>query len=232
MVYANIKSPVFKGFNTILSLLIVKAILFKTIEKEISNQEWYIANKAYRAQLVTYTFSKLVYEVQKNSNSELDYKYIWDKQTIPDYLIEEIQKIAKLSFDVFYDENRQYTNIGEYCKRKECWEILKNKAYTLSAETLDSLVTKDEKKQEELIAKKEQKLNNTIMAEVQIFNLGATYWSDLLEKGISQGLLNGKDQDLLTCAIKYCNGLMTISPAQANYIWNVREQLSDAGISV
>lgn len=212
--------------------LIAKAILFKAIEKEISSQEWYIANKAYRAQLVTYTFSKLVYEVQKNNNSELDYKYIWDKQMIPDYLIEEIQKIAKIAFDVFYDENRQYTNIGEYCKRKDCWEVLKNKAYTLSTETLASLITKEEKKQEEMIAKKEQKLNNTIMAEVQIFNLGTAYWTDLLEKGSRQGLLNEKDKNLLNFTIEYCNGLMTISPAQANYIWNIREQLSNSGIAV
>jgi hypothetical protein len=210
--------------------LIAKAILFKTIERVISNQEWYIANKAYRAQLVTYTFSKLVYEVQKNSDSELDYKYIWDKQIIPDYLIDEIQKISKLAFDVLYDENRQYANISEYCKRKECWEVLKNKAYTLSEETIESLITKEEKKQEEIIAKKEQKLNNTIMAEVQIFNLGSNYWTELLEKGSNQGFLNGKDIDLLNCAIKYCNGLITISPAQANYIWNVKEQLEKNSI--
>ena len=68
------------------------------------------------------------------------------------------------------------------------------------------------------------------MAEVQIFNLGSQYWTELLEKGIGQGLLNGKDQDLLSCAIKYCNGLMTISPAQANYIWNVKEQLEQSGV--
>ena len=44
--------------------LISKAILFKTIEKVISDQDWYIENKAYRAQLVTYSFSKLIYEVK------------------------------------------------------------------------------------------------------------------------------------------------------------------------
>lgn len=212
--------------------LIAKAILFKTIEKEISNQDWYIQNKAYRAQLVPYTFSKLVYEAQKNNNCELNYKSIWDKQVVPDYLIEEIDKTAKLAFDVFYDDNRQYSNIGEYCKRKECWEVLKAKPYTLSDDTIDSLITREEKKQETIIAKKEQKLSSSVMVEIQIFNLGSEYWQTLIDKGVDQKLLNDKDIDLLNCAIKYCNGLMAISRAQGDYIWKVREKLSENGVAV
>ncbi len=76
--------------------LISKAILFKTIEKTISVQDWYMENKAYRAQLVAYTFSKIIYEVKKNGNMELDFKAIWDKQSVPDYLIDEIVNISKI----------------------------------------------------------------------------------------------------------------------------------------
>lgn len=212
--------------------LIAKAILFKTIEKEISKQDWYIQNKAYRAQLVAYTFSKLVYEVQKNNNSELNYKAIWDKQFVCDYLVEEIGKISKLAFDVLYDVNRQYSNIGEYCKRKECWEILKAKPYTLSEETIESLITKEEKKQENIIAKKEQKLNTSVMVEIQIFNLGSDYWKNVLNKGIEQNILTTKDVDLLNCAIKYCEGLIRISPAQGDYIWKIKEKISENGIVI
>lgn len=212
--------------------LIAKAILFKTIEKEISKQDWYIQNKAYRAQLVAYTFSKLVYEAQKNNNSELNYKAIWDKQFVCDYLVEEIGKISKLAFDVLYDVNRQYSNIGEYCKRKECWEILKAKPYTLSEETIESLITKEEKKQENIIAKKEQKLNDSVMVEIQIFNLGSDYWKNVLNKGIEQNILTTKDVDLLNCAIKYCEGLIRISPAQGDYIWKIKEKISENGIVI
>lgn len=212
--------------------LIAKAILFKTIEKEISKQDWYIQNKAYRAQLVAYTFSKLVYEAQKNNNSELNNKAIWDKQFVCDYLVEEIGKISKLAFDVLYDVNRQYSNIGEYCKRKECWEILKAKPYTLSEETIESLITKEEKKQENIIAKKEQKLNTSVMVEIQIFNLGSDYWKNVLNKGIEQNILNTKDVDLLNCAIKYCEGLIRISPAQGDYIWKIKEKISENGIVI
>lgn len=211
--------------------LISKAILFKSIEKIISVQDWYAENKAYRAQLVTYTFAKLVYEAQKNNMSELNYKYIWDKQMVPEYLVKEIEKISKLAYDVFYDPNKKYANIGEYCKRQDCWDELKNKAYTLSEETFDSLVSKEDKKIEQISAKKEQKFNNTVMNELQIFQLGSAYWNELKTRGIEQGVINGKDVDLLDYAISYCNGLnMNISPAQANYILNVKDKLEQHGI--
>lgn len=211
--------------------LISKAILFKTIEKTISIQNWYVENKAYRAQLVTYTFSKLVYEAQKNNMSELDYKSIWDKQSVPDFLVSEIEKISKLAYDVFYDPNKKYANIGEYCKRQDCWETLKNKQYSLSDETKESLVSKEDKKIEQISAKKEQKLNNSIMLEVQIFQLGSKYWIEMKNKGLEQKVINEKDADLLDFAIKYCNGLtMNISQAQSNYIWSVKEKLEENGI--
>ena len=45
--------------------LIGKAIVFKSLEKIISEQPWYIENRAYRPQLVTYTFAKFVYEAKQ-----------------------------------------------------------------------------------------------------------------------------------------------------------------------
>lgn len=137
-----------------------------------------------------------------------------------------------MAFDVLYDVNRQYSNIGEYCKRKECWEILKAKPYTLSEETIESLITKEEKKQENIIAKKEQKLNASVMVEIQIFNLGSDYWKNVLNKGIEQNILTTKDVDLLNCAIKYCEGLIRISPAQGDYIWKIKEKISENGIVI
>ncbi len=211
--------------------LISKAILFKTIERVISDQEWYIENKAYRAQLVTYSFSKLIYEVKKNGNRELDYKTIWDKQTIPHYLIDEIVNISKLCFDSFNDPNRTFNNIGEYTKRKDCWLTIKDKDYTLSSDTLDSLISKEEKKIEVISAKKDEKLNNSVMQEVEIFQLGVDYWDRVKQMGIQQGVLNEKDVEFINFAIKYCNGMvMGMSPAQTKIIFEIKEKLEKNGI--
>lgn len=211
--------------------LVSKAILFKTIEKIISEQDWYIENKAYRAQLVTYSFSKLIYEVNKNGNMEIDYKSIWDKQSVPQYLIAEIIKISKLCFEVFNDPNRTFNNIGEYTKRKDCWNSIKDKNYTLSEETLESLITKEEKKIEAISAKKDEKLNISVIQEVEIFQLGINYWNRVKYLGLEQGILNGKDVEFIDFAIKYCNGMVKgISPAQTKIIFDIKEKLEQNGI--
>ena len=211
--------------------LISKAILFKTIEKIISDQDWYIENKAYRAQLVTYSFAKLIHEVKKNGNMEIDYKTIWDKQSVPQYLIDEIVKISKVCFDAFNDPNRTFNNIGEYTKRKDCWNSIKDKNYTLSEETLDSLITKEEKKIEAIRAKKDEKLNNSVMQEVEIFQLGTNYWTRVKQLGTEQGILNGKDIEFIDFAIKYCSGMvMGMSLAQTKIIFEIKEKLEQNGI--
>ena len=210
--------------------LISKAILFKTIEKVISAQDWYIENKAYRAQLVTYTFSKLVYEVN-SLKMEINYKTIWDKQTVPDYLIKDIEKIAKLAFDVFNDPNRTFSNIGEYTKRKDCWDALMAKKYELTEESKENLITKEEMKVAKISAKKEQKLSNSLMDSIQIYNFKPENWKRLLEEGKNRNLLSESECSFLEHAIKYSMGAASdIAPFQTKNIMEIKEKLEREGI--
>lgn len=212
--------------------LISKAILFKGIEKTISNQEWYMENKAYRAQLVTYTFSKLIYEIKK-IGKELNYKIIWDKQTLPDDLYYDIKQIAKLAFNVFNDPNRSFSNIGEYTKRKECWDALANKEYFLSEKTKKLLLSKEEKNIEILSSKNEEKLNNSLLDSIQIFQLGVSFWEELIKEGIEKRILTEDDRSFLEFAIKYCKGLTSnISSAQAKKIMEIKSKIENQTIYV
>ncbi len=209
--------------------LVAKAIIFKAIEKIISNQEWYIENKAYRAQLVPYTFSKLIYEI-KNNDMELDYKNIWDRQELPNFLVSDIEKIAKLCFDVFNDPNRTFSNIGEYCKRKDCWNSVKDKIYTLSETLVKNLISKEEGKTRITSAKKEERLNKSIYNEVEIFQLTDDYWKKIKRIGMEQGHLNAKEIDFIDLAIRYCSGLETITPKQVEAIMRIKEKFDELGI--
>lgn len=207
--------------------LIGKAILFKAIEGIISNQQWYMENKAYRAQLVTYTFSKLVYEVSK-LNLELNYKLIWDKQCIPNYLVSDIERISKLAYDTLNDPNRSFSNIGEYAKRKDCWDILKSKECLLKEETIDGCLTKEEKKIENISAKKEQKLNDSIAESINIFNIGADKWQTIIDEGIKHNILSENDKDILNHARKYSMGIdSNMTPAQTAKILEIKNKIID-----
>lgn len=188
--------------------LIAKAIIYKKIEKIISNEDWYISNKGYRAQLVPYTFSKLMYEIKK-LNKLFNYKKVWETQELADIYTNDIASISKICYDVFNDPNRQYLNIGEYAKRELCWSIIKDKEFNLSNDTIGLLINKEDKEVEVRITSKDQKFTNGICNEIDIFNAGIEYWQRVKEVGQQLNELNYYELSLCDDAIKYIKQIYT-----------------------
>ena len=207
--------------------LIGKKILFEHIGNIISDQEWYQERRAYRPQLIAYTFSKLVSEVTAIKR-EINYKLIWDTQSVPECLDADIARIAKVIFDVIYDDNRPTANIETYCKREECWNAVQKKKYNLSDECREALVTHAEKEAETAVAKKEQKFVAGISNEIDIFNKGSAYWQDLITRGTVQEVLNPADVIVLKAAINFCNGVyQQLTKFQISEILKIQKKLKD-----
>ena len=207
--------------------LIGKKILFEYIGNIISDQDWYQERRAYRPQLIAYTFSKLVSEV-KAIKREINYKLIWDTQAVPECMDADIARIAKVIFDVIYDDNRPTANIETYCKREECWNAVQKRKYDLSEECREALVTHAEKEAETAVAKKEQKFAAGISNEIDIFNKGSAYWQDLITRGTSQEVLNPAEVIVLKAAINFCNGVyQQLTKYQISEILKIQKKLKD-----
>ncbi len=210
--------------------LIGKKILFEYIGNIISNQIWYQENRAYRPQLIAYTFSKLVLAA-KSINKLINYRLIWDLQDVPSCVDEDIAAIAKIAFDVMYNENRPTANIETYCKRQECWKTVASQQYTLSEDSYGALIARTEKAEETAQAKKEQKFSSGIEDEIGIFKKGSDYWRSLADRGKSQEVLTNKDLLALENAIKYCEQVYTtLYSKQVKEIINVLGKLKENGI--
>lgn len=209
--------------------LIAKAIVFITIRKTILGLDWYKENKGYLIQLVTYTFSKLVFESQKLGRL-INYRQIWDRQELPDFLIDDIAKIA-LAVRAFLI-SPDHGNIETYCKNKDSWASVQDIQIELSDSTKAFLVNKDDIRDEKIAAKREQKFSDGLSVEVQVFQFGDEYWNRLLETGKSQGLLNGMDIQLLEFAIEYCKGSRGLPQSYFKKIMAVRDKLSKAQVQV
>ena len=186
--------------------LIGKKIMFAYIENVISTQDWYIERRAYRPQLVAYTFSKLAYEVRKIGRF-INYRGIWDIQKVPENYDRDVALIAKLVFDAIYDENRTSANIETYCKREDCWKAVQSKKYEISDSLREILISSADRDIESIQAKKEQKTMTALCDEVGIFYKGAAYWESLIQRGTEQGYLNPVAIKALDAAVKYCNGV-------------------------
>lgn len=210
--------------------LIGKKILFAKIEKTISDQQWYQENRAYRPQIVAYTFSKLVLSA-KEIHKEINYRQIWDLQRVSDEFECDIAKIGKIVFEQINNPNRSTANIETYCKKQECWDIISKVPYQLSDELMEVLISSKEKLLEEKDAKRGQKIDNDLLNEIAIFNKGAQYWESMIERGKAQQVLNKADENALGDAIKYCQMKYTqLSKKQLKAITSTIEKLNENGI--
>ena len=210
--------------------LIGKKIFFAYIENTISAQEWYQERRAYRPQLVAYTFAKLVYEARK-AKKNLNFRGIWDTQKVSDAYYSDVSAIAKMVFDTIYDENRSTANIETYCKKEECWLILQKKPYELTDTIREVLVTQADLDVEAIQAKKEQKIISGISDEISIFTKGSAYWESIVVRGTEQKVLNYTDAQMLQNAIKYCNGIYAqLSKFQIKEISRIIVMLKENGI--
>lgn len=207
--------------------LIGKKILFAYIESVVSDQTWYQERRAYRPQIVAYTFAKLVQETKKLKKA-INFRQIWDAQRVLDVFENDVAGIAKLVFDTIYDDSRSTANIETYCKKEECWQIVSKKNYDLSDELIAVLVSPYEREIEETRAKKEQKFGDGIMTEVEIFTKGSQYWQSMIERGTAQDVLTAGDVVVLKAVINYCNGIYAqLSKYQVSEVIKIQKKLKD-----
>lgn len=96
--------------------LIAKAILFKKTDKIIHGQKF----GGYKAQIAYYTVSWLSH----HTSQRIDLDTIWKNQDISPALEESIRTVS-IAIHPLITNPPNGKNITEWCKRKECWEKIK-----------------------------------------------------------------------------------------------------------
>lgn len=102
---------------------VARIILFKNVEKLISNAAWY--DGGFRAQTVTYTIAYLSLLVE-STGKHFAFNKIWEEQQLPKELIPIINTITKGIYDSITTPPGGSANIAQWCKKRECWERVKN----------------------------------------------------------------------------------------------------------
>lgn len=211
---------------------IALTIMFKQTEKIVSLAKWY--EKAYRANIVTYTLSSLFYMIEKDCTEyELNYNKIWNAQNLYSELREQIEDLAYVVFKYINDDSvpRTTNNIGEWCKKQACWEFAK-KLMNKGEWRLNNnfIYTLDEKSKIEDLAHKEaknQKENDNIKYQTEVINLGDDYWKSALRWGMEMKLLSETDISFLKSATNFRKKIP--SDKQCPMILKIRQRLIDEG---
>lgn len=103
--------------------LIAKAILFKRTEKLVQQQQY----GGYRANIVTYTLAYLSFKTAQR----IDLEKIWKEQSLSAELEQAIIEVSAIVREVIINPPGG-ANVGEWCKKEKCWNIVKEREYTIS----------------------------------------------------------------------------------------------------
>lgn len=142
-------------------LLIAKCILFRRTEKLVSMQQY----GGYRANIVTYTIALLSHL----SAQRIDLNRIWKEQSLSQELEQEIIALSRIVQNHIINPPNN-ANIGEYCKKKLCWEQLIEKEVELSEDVKKSLINRS---QSEVVSKSkigQDSFNEATDEEKQLIN--------------------------------------------------------------
>ena len=208
-------------------LAICYAILFKTTDKIVKNSDWYISASYIKPFIVPYTISKIIVNLPKGYC--LDYDLIWRKQTLYPSLSCQIEKVAHATNEFI---RNSVGSAREYCSKEETWKRYKDVPLSLDPQFVNDLISKevmDERIQGEI---KEKKLEKDVNWLVEIYNLGNSYWTDLLKEGMKRHILSPMETDLLNLAIAFTAGKKVPSEKQAKLIWKIRNKLDQAGVLI
>lgn len=208
-------------------LAICYAILFKTTDKIVKNSDWYISASYIKPFIVPYTISKIIVNLPKGYC--LDYDLIWRKQTLYPSLSCQIEKVAHATNEFI---RNSVGSAREYCSKEETWKRYKEVPLSLDPQFVNDLISKevmDERIQGEI---KEKKLEKDVNWLVEIYNLGNSYWTDLLKEGMKRHILSPVETDLLNLAVAFTAGKKVPSEKQAKLIWKIRNKLDQAGVLI
>ena len=112
--------------------LIATAILFRSTERIVSRHGF----GGYRANIVTYTLAKLA----NATSHRVDLDQIWRAQALSPALERAISQLCVLVQRSITNPPRQ-ANIGEWCKRPECWARVVEISWPVPSELTDELLS-------------------------------------------------------------------------------------------
>ncbi len=99
--------------------LIAKAVLFRDIDQFVMKKQL----GGYKANMVSY----LIALISDKTNRKLNLDIIWENQSLSDNLYEAIDEMIPIVWEHITHPLKPGMNIGEWCKKVDCWSSLKEK---------------------------------------------------------------------------------------------------------
>ena len=136
----------------------------------------------FKANIVTYSISKLISIIKEKNDYELNLIKVWEKQTAAGNLLEVLIEIAKQVQDLIQDTPEGQKNVTQYCKQEACWKKIDSTEFEYDVAKLNScLRSSSEAKEERKEAKKLQKSDDKLLGQAYFFAMPSKEWNRIIE---------------------------------------------------
>lgn len=173
------------------------AIIYKTVDSIIKKQ-----GREYKAQICAYAISLLFYQITiQYPNSYLNYKEIWNSQSIKPLLSDHLLSCIDIAYDELTSPGRTVENITEWAKRNECWTQMKKISFTFMPDFKSLLISESEYFESKGIIKSSSTREITeAQAAMEVYRFGAPNWQRLLQWDSDKQFLNKQEKTIAEIA--------------------------------
>lgn len=187
--------------------LIAKLIIFRTLEKAVPKQDWYPGG--YRANIVAYGISKLVYDAEK-MDKVLNLDLVWANQIVPEEMLQCLLIACERATAVITTPESGIRNITEWAKKQACWSSLMRSEVIYGGALSDQLIDPEEARAAQRDGKREESMISGIEAQTTVIELGADFWGRLRTWTAPNRSFSMKDDGIL----KACSQLGRRLPSE------------------
>ncbi|MEG0076425.1 MAG: AIPR family protein [Erysipelotrichaceae bacterium] len=209
---------------------IALAIMFKSVETLVSNEDWYKKIKAYRANIVTYSIARLFYYVEKEKLKSVDFIKIWNDQSLDAILIEQFKVLTYEMYRFITEGEKETANITEWCKKEKCWGMCKITKFSFTGNFTSSLIDKEQEKSVEIESRRSQKDTNAINCMVTVIELGDDYWKNVLQWGLENKMINETYLSLLKLASNMIRTKKFPTEKQSSLLLKIKKEFEENGM--
>lgn len=198
---------------------VAKAILFEETRNAVMKADWY--ESGYLANIVTYTVSKLAYEIeQRFPGKALNFKKIWANQGISENLSDVLANLGYIVREVLVDPNKTQKNVSQYAKTELCWDKVKE-AFALIPPLGDDLTD---------ITGSLESEDSQLDPISRVMNVDSAVYRQILQTLNSRGLIAQEQAFLVTRTVLHVSGAIEPNEEEAQKILELLDLAKDHGV--
>ncbi|RIX31855.1 AIPR family protein [Sphingomonas edaphi] len=202
-----------------------KVLLFRWVDRMVGQADWYREDRGYKSQTVAYTIAWLASRARKSGKAGLNLQLIWNSQDVPEEIAEAIRQLAPQISKAIKDTPETVRNVGEYCKKQACWNLIDRMTFNVPELPEALLLDKEESKTAAREGRAVRQIDRGIELETRILAL-MPYAQKLHTQADRMRLLSPTSRSALA---KLGSGKFPLPPGDTKAIGDLLKRMAEEG---